>query len=141
MLDGSGASVVWNGSAGGEVRISGRAQDLVAPARQGMALDLRFRVNRPPQGAVNLGVRCSGSPCKARDSLLDVTAVFKDAAPGAWHTLVLPLSCLEAAGADLSEVEMPFVLASAGRLDLTLAEVRLHTAAPAQRVCPSSASR
>jgi beta-glucosidase len=87
-------------------------------------------------------VRCASPLCKTPfGALLDVTSVFKGAAVGTWNTLSLPLSCLQQAGADLSAVEAPFVLTSAGRLNLTLAEVRLRMAAGVKPVCPSPSSR
>ena len=140
-LDADGATATWNGTQSGALRISGRAEDLAAPARRGLALEIRYKVNRAPTGAVSLGVRCSAALCGTTSgALLDVTSVFKHAALDGWNTLSMPLSCLQARGADLSRVEAPFVMASTGRLSLTLAEVRL-TAASAQRVCPSPSRR
>jgi beta-glucosidase len=139
-LDVDGATAAWNGRDMGAVRISGRAQNLAEPSRRGLALDIRYKVNEAPTSRVKAGVRCTSPLCKTTSgALLDVTSVFKDAAPGTWNTLILPLSCLERAGADLSAVEVPFVLASAGRLNLTLAEVRLRTDASAKPkpLCPS----
>jgi beta-glucosidase len=137
-LDADGATAAWNGSDAGAVRISGRAQNLAAAAHRGLALDIRYRVNQAPTRMVELGVRCTSPLCKTPfGALLDVTSVFKDAAAGTWTTLILPLACLQQAGADLSEVVAPFVLASTGRLNLTLAEVRLRTAAVAKPGCPS----
>jgi beta-glucosidase len=141
-LDADGATAAWNGSDAGAVRISGRAQNLVEPARRGLALDIRYKVNQAPTRTVKLGVRCASPLCKTPfGALLDVTSVFKGAAVGTWNTLSLPLSCLQQAGADLSAVEAPFVLTSAGRLNLTLAEVRLRMAAGVKPVCPSPSSR
>jgi beta-glucosidase len=141
-LETGGAMAAWNGTEAGEVRISGRAQSLAVPARQGLALEIRYQVNEAPTRAVSLGIRCSAPLCgTASGAVLDVTAVFKGAAPGSWNTLVLPLSCLSAAGADLSHVEVPLVVAATGRLNLTLAEIRLRKATGAESVCPSRASR
>jgi hypothetical protein len=50
----------------------------------------------------------------------------------------VPLSCFAAGGADLSAVEMPFTIGTAGHLKLTISDVSLEPAgAPrALRACP-----
>jgi hypothetical protein len=57
--------------------------------------------------------------------MLDQTQAFQAAPVGAWRTLSYPLSCFSARGADLSNVEAPFAIESAGRFALTISEVRL----------------
>jgi beta-glucosidase len=57
--------------------------------------------------------------------MLDVTQVFKNAQPGNWRTLSIPLSCFAAAGADLAQVVVPFAVETSGPFGLTISEVRL----------------
>jgi Galactose-binding domain-like len=49
----------------------------------------------------------------------------------------VPLSCFAAGGADLSAVEMPFTIGTAGHLKLTISDVSLEPAGGrALRACP-----
>ena len=60
--------------------------------------------------------------------MLDATRAFKDAPPGNWHSLSIPLSCFTAAGADLAKVAAPFAVETSGHFGLTISEVRLAKA-------------
>jgi beta-glucosidase len=57
--------------------------------------------------------------------MLDVTQIFRHAQPGNWQTLSIPLSCFSAAGADLTQVVVPFAIETSGVFGLTISEVRL----------------
>jgi len=56
---------------------------------------------------------------------MDLTSTLKSAPLNAWRTYSFSLACLAARGADLSNVEAPFAIATAGQLALTISEVRL----------------
>jgi beta-glucosidase len=123
--DADGVSAVWAGQ-NGMFRISGRAGDFRSRIRQGVALDVRYRVDREPDRSVKVGVRCTQPLCGTRGgAMLDVTQVFKNAELGNWRTLSIPLSCFAAMGADLRAVEVPFAIETAGRFGVTVAEVSL----------------
>jgi beta-glucosidase len=141
-----GNVTTWAGTHPGELRISGRAADLGSLAAGGAALAYRYRVDLPPTQPVRLGLRCAGPylrhPSKApagKPSLcgtaagaaLDVTKSFRTSPVGTWITASVPLACFTSGGADLSNVEAPFVIGTAGQLGLTIAEVRIvpHAAA------------
>jgi beta-glucosidase len=120
-----GVAALWEGR-NGMLRISGRASDLRPGAGQGTTLDVRYRVDRVPDGSVKIGVRCTQPLCGTRSgAMLDMTHVFRDAGPKNWRTLSIPLSCLADGGADLSSVEVPFTVESSGRFGLTISEVSL----------------
>ena len=152
------AQAVWSGAGRGGVLIGGRAIDLRAAAAAGNALQVRLRVNEPTSGPVRAGIRC-GTPsgaqlplapglagitpkewlhCKAPlEPTFDVTHALAAATPGEATTLTIPLACFEKLGADLSAVDTPFVLSTAGRFAVDLVEVRLaHPAAPPP--CPAA---
>jgi beta-glucosidase len=57
--------------------------------------------------------------------MLDVTNVFRNAQPGIWRTLSIPLTCFTAAGADLAHVVVPFAVETSGAFGLTISAVRL----------------
>jgi beta-glucosidase len=72
--------------------------------------------------------------------MLDVTKTFRAARLGAWATLVIPVSCLAATGADLSKVAVPFAVEASGEFGVTISEVQvLSDAESAHAQCPSAA--
>ena len=126
-----GSSIVWDGTHSGRFMIAGRPGDLRPQAKQGVVIDLRYRVDRAPDGDVKIGLRCTEPLCGTRGgAMLDVTRVLKDSPPGAWRTLSIPLSCFTAAGADLAQVADPFSVETSGRLGLTIREVSLAPGTP-----------
>ena len=123
---GDGSAAVWNGTQSGLYKISGRAGDLRPQAEQGVALELRYRVDRAPERNVAVGLRCTDPLCGIPGgAMLDVTREFKNSPPGDWRTLSIPLSCFTAAGADLAGVEVPLAIETSGRFGLTISEAGL----------------
>ncbi len=123
-----GSSIAWAGQ-DGLFTISGRPSDLRPQAKQGYAIDLRYRVDRVPDQEVKIGLRCAEPLCGTHGgAMLDATRAFKDVPPGNWHSLSIPLSCFTAAGADLSKVAAPFAVETSGHFGLTISEVRLAKA-------------
>jgi len=121
-----GSAVAWTGTQNGMFTISGRAGDMRPQAAQGLAIDVRYRVDRVPAQRVKIGVRCTEPLCGTQGgAMLDVTQIFKSARPGNWRTLSIPLSCFTAAGADLAGVVVPFAVETSGPFGLTISEVRL----------------
>ena len=122
----AGNAIIWSGEQRGLFTISGRASDLRRQARQGVTLDLRYRVDQVPSGRVEIGLRCTQPLCGTpTGAMLDVTRDFKNAQTGHWQTLSVPLSCFLGKGADLDSVVVPFALETSGRFGLTISEVRL----------------
>jgi beta-glucosidase len=136
-----GAVATWNGTAAGMLRISGRASDMRRRAGEGDLVEVHYRVDHAAAGVVSVGMRCSDPLCGTeRGAMLDVTDTIRAARAGAWSTLVIPLSCLAATGADLSKVDVPFAVEASGKFGMTIAEVRLRTdARQARTLCPPAA--
>jgi beta-glucosidase len=136
-----GAQAYWNGAQAGMLRISGRAADMGRRASEGEAIEVRYRVDHAPLGAVAVGMRCTDPLCGTkRGAMLDVTKAFRAAPIGAWTTLVIPVSCIAATGADLSKVEVPFAIETSGEFGVTISEVQLLPGArPARMPCPPAA--
>ena len=134
-----GAAVSWDGTQSGMLRVAGRALDMESPAAKRDTITVRYRVDEAPVGQVALGVRCTLPLCgTAGGAFLDATKTFKEAKVGAWNTLVVPVSCLKATGAELSSVEVPLVLETSGKFGVTIAQARLVAQAPgAQASCPA----
>jgi beta-glucosidase len=138
----AGLQASWDGRQPSLLRIAGRQADWRARAAAGVAVELRYRVDEPPSGAVRFGVTCMAPyqrhPAQAQalslsaahcgtdqGALLDLTSTLQAAPLGQWRSLQFSLACFAATGADLSNLEAPFAVATAGRLKLTIAEVRL----------------
>jgi beta-glucosidase len=123
--DPDGVSAVWTGESG-TIRISGRASDMRRQVGLGTTLDIRYRVDRAPEGRVKVGMRCTEPLCgTGGGAMLDVTRAFTNSQRGTWRTLSIPLSCFVATGADLSKVEVPFAVETSGRFGLTISELSL----------------
>jgi beta-glucosidase len=125
-----GSAVVWSGTQSGMFTISGRARDMQLQAGKGVAIDVRYRIDRVPTQRVEIGLRCTEPLCGTQHgAMLDVTQIFRHAPPGNWRTLSIPLSCFSAAGADLAQVVVPFAIETSGAFGLTISEVRLASRA------------
>jgi beta-glucosidase len=133
-----GAQAVWHGGERGVVLISGRAEDLRPAMRGGATLAVRYRIERAPEQRVELAMMCTEAGCGSGGAAaLDVTESVTSTAPARWRTLRVPLSCWSAAGADLKDVEQPFVLATSGRFGMTIADVRIEPRGESGKVhCP-----
>ncbi|HEX8553379.1 MAG TPA: putative glycoside hydrolase, partial [Sphingomonas sp.] len=115
----------WNGTGRAEVRFeSPRPLDIGREANGELSLVVQYRVDVAPSAAVTLGV-VSGT---GKRSDVAVTAPINAAGIGNWRTLAVPLKCFVAAGADPARVTTPFVLATAGRLTLSVSDVSIARA-------------
>jgi beta-glucosidase len=119
----------------------GPAQGVTQPGGlepRGQTIALRYRVDRRPEGSVALGMQCSDPGCAPGGAgMLDVTKTFQSAKVGAWRELVIPVSCIQAAGTDLARVDVPFAVAASQPFGMTIAEVRVNASEPAPHgACP-----
>jgi beta-glucosidase len=89
--------------------------DLTREANGDMSLVLEYRIDAVPTGAVDLAVGGRRVP---------VAGAFRAAGVGRWTELAIPLSCFEAR-ADMTRIAAPFALSTAGRLGLTVSDIRL----------------
>ena len=137
-----GAVAFWNGTQTGMLQVTGREMDLSAGPGAGVAMEMRYRIDRRPNGRVLLGMRCTGPLCDSSGgAMFDVTRTFKASPVGAWRRLVIPMSCSKAAGAKLGSVEIPFSVETAGTLGLSIAEIRLMPdLAQGRGACPPPAA-
>jgi len=110
----------WDGSAMAALAIGGRAADLSRQANGDITLVMDFRVETPPTGPVYLGATTCGEDCPG---LVDISDQLR-AAQG-WSSIAVRLSCFGQAGAELGMINQPFVLRSAGPLNIGISGVRL----------------
>ena len=153
-LTGDGVQAEWSGRGRGAFRIGGRPSDFRDRAARGVAVVLRLRVDSAPTAPVGIGTWCEspyGTPPDAPGAtpvdwrlcglhsaaLLDFTSALKDAKPGVWTEVAVPLACLVKAGADLKTVSAPLLVETSGALKISLAEARLEERPAA--ACPALA--
>jgi beta-glucosidase len=136
-----GIQVTWAGTQDGLFEISGRAEDLRRAAASGGSLNFRYRVEALSDQKIRLGLMCTEARCATgRGPGVDLTPALRDAVVGGeWRSVSVPLSCFSVSGADLSAVEMPFIIGTAGHLKLVISEVTLKSAGSATAsACPQS---
>ena len=124
----------WNGSGKGSVSFaSSQRSDLSPYAQQNMALVFDYQVHQAPAAAVTLAMEC-GTDCRAQ---VDISQVLTGAPQGQWQQLAIPLDCYAAGGVKMDMVVAPFVLSTAGALDITLYNLRIEAAEKAI-ACPAA---
>jgi beta-glucosidase len=114
----------WSGASAATLALQGEAPiDLQREANGQLSVTFDYRVDAPPTGRVTLGIEC-GPGCRGD---LPIDAQLKQAPVGEWRQLKMPLHCFQSKGADLRNVTAPFLLTTAGKLQLGIANVRLES--------------
>lgn len=90
-----------------------------------VALSLWVKVDKISSAPIYLGMDC-GWPCRAE---VDIRKNLRKFPRKEWFNFAIPLNCLSNYGAgesfDLSKINGPFVLSTEGRLDISIADIRL----------------
>ena len=107
-----------------------QAMDMTTLEKQNKAIIMTYRVESHPQGPITQRMDCTW-PCAGAQ---DVTEVFAQATLGEWTKTAINLSCFTAAGADLSRVNIPFLLTGSDAFSLTIKDVRIDQAKPSELV-------
>jgi beta-glucosidase len=114
----------WSGRGPATLALQGDAPiDLQREANGQLSVTFDYRVDAPPTAKVTVGIEC-GPGCRGD---LPIDAQLKQAPAGEWRQLKLPLHCFQSKGADLRNVTAPFLLTTAGKLELGIANVRLES--------------
>lgn len=117
----------FDGSGPATVELASQSPvDLSRETNGDVLLVATMRVDSGPSAPVTIGVRTG--PNTVRLSLTGV-------APGAWTTVGVPLKCFASKGANMAAVDVPFQLATSGRLTMSLARVALGTDAKTRLSC------
>ena len=120
-------SLVWNGSGAASVQIlAAQPLDISRESNGELSLVFEYRVDSAPGAPVTLSMANVGFP---------ITGALRSAAAGQWTTLAVPLRCFARGGVDMQRVALPFVLTTAGKLGLSLSDVRIASAAVPQDRC------
>jgi beta-glucosidase len=117
----------WNGSGGGIARIeASQPLDISREATGQLSLVFEYRVDAAPSAPVFLGMQGAQVP---------IGGALRAAPAGTWQTLAIPLGCFARSGVDMQRVSVPFTLATAGRLTLSVSDVRIASATVPQERC------
>lgn len=116
----------WKGGLGQVYWQQPDPQDYRTLAEHGGALSMVIRIDKKPKKAVDLKMDC-GYPCAGS---LNMTKLFKAVPQDTWFRISIKLSCFEAAGANLSNILAPLVVATSGSFKLSISDVRLLAEPP-----------
>jgi beta-glucosidase len=117
----------WNGSGVGIARIEAvRPLDISREATGQLSLVFEYRVDGAPTAPVFLGMQGGQVP---------IGGALRAAPAGQWQSLAIPLGCFVRAGVDMQRVSVPFTLSTAGRLGLSISDVRIASANVPQDRC------
>jgi beta-glucosidase len=118
----------WKGGLGQVYWQKESPQDYRDLSEQGGALSMVIRIDKKPRKSVDLKMDC-GYPCAGS---LNMTQLFKSVPENQWFRISLKLSCFEKAGANLSNILAPLVVATSDDFRMSISDVRLTTNAPAE---------
>jgi beta-glucosidase len=104
--------------------------DMTALEEQNKALIMTYRVDSHPQGSVTQRMDCTW-PCAGAQ---DVTELFAKATLGQWNKTAINLSCFAEAGADLSRINIPFLLTGSDAFAITIKDIRIDDAEPSELI-------
>lgn len=116
----------WKGGLGQVYWQRSDPQDYRELAEQGGALSIVLRVDKRPKKSVDIKMDC-GYPCAGT---LNMTNLFKAVPEDTWLRISLKLSCFKEAGANLGNILAPLVVATTGRFELSISDVRLMAEPP-----------
>ena len=121
----------WSGSGVGQVFLhTSPAQDLTAMQAAGGALVIDMLVNSRPTQPVELRMDC-GYPCGAKGNITDI---LKRVPLDTWFSLSMDITCFAEAGADLKRIDTGMLIATGGKLSLSLTGARFVPGAAATSV-------
>ena len=128
-----GRQVTWTGRGEAAVLLTGMSIDLLRQANADMSLQIDYRLDQVPTGAVRLALACE--PGCGEAGSLAIEPLLSKAAVGVWHTLKVPLACFREKGVDLARIAAPMLIGSSSRMQLSIAAVNLASDSKGA-VCP-----
>jgi beta-glucosidase len=122
----------WSGEGAAEVySLHPQPLDLSRQSNGDLAVAFEVLVAERPTEAVILSMGC-GQGCGGG---VDVADLLRGLPPGEWQSLRVRLRCFAEAGADMTRIEVPVRISTAGRLTLAVAGVEL-VPATGELECP-----
>ena len=127
--------LAWSGKGEAVAALqSHTALDLQRESNGDVMLLTTLRVDAAPSGEAWLSVGC-GTGCSARVPLAPTLAKLP---AGQWTRVGVPLKCLTKAGADVSKLDRPWAVGSAGTMTISVSRVALGSLDQAEQAvdCP-----
>ena len=120
--DVGGLRVVWTGGSAGQIYLQNvaDARDLTSYVDNEGALVFDTVVHEPPAEQVKVAAHCI-YPCLAE---VDTANLFRGMPAGQRVTVKIPLKCFIAKGLNVSMVNTPFLVYTAGVFDATFSDIR-----------------
>ena len=118
--------VEWKGGLGQVYWQRNDPIDLTEMADKDAALSMVVRIDKAPKKSVDLKMDC-GYPCAGT---LSMTRLFQAVPVDQWFRLSFKLSCFKEAGANLTHIAAPLVVATKGSFKMSFSDVRIMTDPP-----------
>lgn len=125
VLDDGSHRVTWKGRAEGQYFLAGEAQDLTSLIEANAGLVVVMQIHRAPSRDVSLRMGC-GYPCAAN---ANITRLLKALPKDEWVRFSVAAQCFANNGLFAGNVDMPFMLHTRGRMDVSIGEVRIEPGA------------
>ncbi|MGZ2411112.1 beta-glucosidase [Sphingomonas sp. F9_3S_D5_B_2] len=124
--------ISWPGTGTATAAITASpALDLSREATGQLSMVIDYRLDTPPTAPVTLGVSC-GASCGAT---VPIAGLLRSGSVGQWTTMTIPLDCFAKAGADMTKLSAPLTIATAGRMTMSISDVRVLSANVPQGQC------
>jgi hypothetical protein len=120
----------------GVIALYGSALDLSKFKDEG-AIALDIRLDAKPDKDVTFGMDC-GYPCRSE---IHIYKSLKDLKKDEWTTLPIPLNCFIKDGFDISKINGPLVIATDGKLGISISDVRLLRLPEGEKGCAAEAEK
>ena len=116
--------ISWSGGNASSAGVAGRSPiDLQRETNGQLSLGFDYSLEKPAKSEVVLAMEC-GAGCKGG---VPITRELQTTSAGQWRHLKIPLACFAKAGTNMSRIWAPFVITTAGELELGVGNIRLET--------------
>jgi beta-glucosidase len=112
--------LTWS-AAGGKAAFSApRPLDLSRESNGEISLVVEYRTESKPAGKLTAGLQSGNKVAE-----VPISGLLASAQPGTWGSIVIPLQCFAARGADMQAITAPLILQSTGAADISISDVKL----------------
>lgn len=131
--EGDAIRAVWSKSkTNGKLTLEGNPIN-IKDLEHKAALTFEIKVNKKPTKPVEVSMDC-GWPCSGK---VHVRETLQKAEKSTWFMLPIPLNCFStgAENFDLSKISSAFVISTQGKMDISLANIRLELLPEGEKGC------
>ncbi len=115
---------VWTGGPA-DVRVEASGPlDLTRESNGELSIVMEIRTDRPPTAPVTLGMVSENG----RAVTVPITRTLSAGKSGDWQQVIVPLQCFAKRGIDMAHVTAPFVIATDGKLGVSISDVKIDSA-------------